>query len=190
MAELRAGKSQRQVAANFNTTAIVGANGGLKDGLNSQKKTPKNDLNTICFSDEVTVQNAPNNPDGWVFRRPDEYYRKDLVNIQSHGKARQSIIFWGGIARSLRTYLIPMTRDQMAERKGYSSWSYRKAVTEGLLPFLDEFDHFQQDNARVHIAKASMDWLLLHGIIPIHWPAHSPDLNLIEHIWKALKAKL
>ncbi|KAH7237927.1 hypothetical protein B0J15DRAFT_366195, partial [Fusarium solani] len=25
----------------------------------------------ICFTDEVTVQNAPNNPDGWVFRRPD-----------------------------------------------------------------------------------------------------------------------
>ncbi|KAI8401452.1 hypothetical protein FOFC_18321 [Fusarium oxysporum] len=25
----------------------------------------------ICFSDEVTVQNAPNNPDGWVFRRPE-----------------------------------------------------------------------------------------------------------------------
>jgi hypothetical protein len=42
----------------------------------------------------------------------------------------------------------------------------------------------------VHIAQALMDWLLLHGIIPIKWPAYSPDLNPIEHIWKALKAKL
>ncbi|KAH7132906.1 hypothetical protein EDB81DRAFT_659661, partial [Dactylonectria macrodidyma] len=23
-----------------------------------------------CFSDECIIQNAPNNPDGWVFRRP------------------------------------------------------------------------------------------------------------------------
>jgi hypothetical protein len=35
-----------------------------------------------------------------------------------------------------------------------------------------------------------MDWLLLHGIIPINWPSHSPDLNPIEYMWKALKAKL
>ena len=31
----------------------------------------------VCFTDEVTIQNAPNNPDGWIFRRPDEKYRKD-----------------------------------------------------------------------------------------------------------------
>lgn len=99
-------------------------------------------------------------------------------------------MFWGGIAGSKRTYLIPMTRDKTAKKGGYSSWSYRKALTEGLLPFIDEFGDFQQDNARVHVAKASMDWLLLHGLIPIKWPAHSPDLNPIEHIWKALKAKL
>jgi hypothetical protein len=99
-------------------------------------------------------------------------------------------MFWGGISGKKRTYLIPMTRDTTANKGGYSSWSYRKALTEGLLPFIDEFGEFQQDNARVHIAQASMDWLLLHGIIPIKWPAHSPDLNPIEHIWKALKAKL
>jgi hypothetical protein len=83
-----------------------------------------------------------------------------------------------------------MTRDKTSNKGGYSSWSYRKALTEGLLPFIDEFIDFQQDNARVHIAKATRDRLLLHGIIPINWPAHSPDLNPIEHIWKTLKAKL
>lgn len=112
------------------------------------------------------------------------------MNTQSHGKPRQSIMMWGGIAGARRTHIIAMTRDQLAKRKGYSSWSYRKALTEGLLPFLDNFELFQQDNARIHTAKASMDWLLLHGIQPINWPAHSPDLNPIGHIWKALKAKL
>ncbi|KNA96965.1 hypothetical protein FOXG_18208 [Fusarium oxysporum f. sp. lycopersici 4287] len=252
MAELRAGKSQRTVAANFNTTQgtisktkkrweeeeilqsrarkgrpkkltalqILGLDVSirtLKRRLQSywrrkwrSKRRIKlseedakarlkhcefwlhhlDDYIQICFSDEVTVQNAPNNPDGWVFRRPNERYRKDLVNIQSHGKACQSVMFWGAIAGTNRSYIIPMIRDPAAKKGGYSSWSYRKALTEGLLPFLDEFELFQQDNARVHIAKATIDWLLLHGIIPINWPAHSPDLNPIEHIWKALKAKL
>jgi hypothetical protein len=84
-------------------------------------------------------------------------------------------MFWGAITKDKGTYIIPMTRDPLAKRNGYSSWSYRKALTEGLLPFLDKCDRFQQDNARVHIAAASMDWMLLHGIIPINWPAHSPD---------------
>jgi hypothetical protein len=75
-----------------------------------------------------------------------------------------------------------MMRDITSEKGGYSSWFYLKALIEGLLPFIDEFSDFQQDNTRVHIAKASKDWLLLHGIIPIKWPAYSPDLNPIEHI--------
>jgi hypothetical protein len=36
-----------------------------------------------------------------------------------------------------------MTRDQTAENGDYSSWSYRKALTEGLLPFIDEFVNFE-----------------------------------------------
>jgi hypothetical protein len=61
-----------------------------------------------------------------------------------------------------------MIRDPAAKKGGYSSWSYRKALTEGLLPFPDEFKLFQQDNAYIYIAKATIDWLLLHGIILIN----------------------
>ncbi|KAG5744410.1 hypothetical protein H9Q69_011077, partial [Fusarium xylarioides] len=52
----------------------------------------------ICFTDEVTVSNAPNNPDGWIFRQPDEKYHTDLVNVQQHVKLTISLMFWGGIA--------------------------------------------------------------------------------------------
>ncbi|KAJ0126857.1 N-acetylgalactosamine-6-sulfatase [Fusarium oxysporum f. sp. albedinis] len=233
MAELRAGKSQRTVAANFNTTQgtisktkkrweeeeilqsrarkghpkkltalqIVRINSFinrhrkitwndvlLELGLDVSIRTLKRRLQShwrrkwrskrrIKLSEEDAKARLKycefwlRHLDDYiqVFRRPNKRYRKDLVNIQSHGKACQSVMFWGAIAGTNRSYIIPMIRDPAAKKGGYSSWSYRKALTEGLLPFLDEFKLFQQDNAR---------------------PAHSPDLNPIEHIWKALKAKL
>jgi hypothetical protein len=144
----------------------------------------------ICFNDEIIIQNVPNNPDGWAIRRPYEKYKENLVSVQSHIKPTISIMFRGGITRNLRPYLIPMTRDSTVKKHGYGSCNYRKALIEGLLPFLDEFEHFQQDSVRVHITGPSINWLLLHGIILINWPAYSPNLNSIEHIWKLLKARL
>ena len=44
-----------------------------------------------------------------------------------------------------------------------------------------------QDNASGHAASATMDDLLERGIIPISWPAFSPDLNPIEKIWNWMK---
>ena len=49
---------------------------------------------------------------------------------------------------------------------------------------------FLKDNARIHIAKITEPWLESHGIQVAEHPPHSPDLNPIEHIWKAMKSIL
>ncbi|GFW74001.1 transposable element Tcb1 transposase [Trichonephila clavipes] len=47
---------------------------------------------------------------------------------------------------------------------------------------------FQQDNARLHTARFALDFLRHFQNLP--WPAHSPDLSPVEHVWDQLKRQM
>ncbi|GFT69694.1 transposable element Tcb2 transposase [Trichonephila clavipes] len=47
---------------------------------------------------------------------------------------------------------------------------------------------FQQDNARPHTARVAQDFL--RHFLTLPWPARSPDLSPVEHVWDQLKRQM
>lgn len=144
------------------------------------------------FSDECSVERHSKtigSGSGWVWRFTSEAYRRDLVNIVPHVRDISQMV-WAAIWLGGRSDLVVMERDESAARNGYTANSYIEALDEGLVPHYTPGTIFQQDNAKIHTANIVQSWFESHGLEVVDWPAHSPDMNPIEPVWRLLKLKV
>ena len=67
----------------------------------------------------------------------------------------------------------------------------QRYITEVLgpvvIPFLNQNPGtLMHDNTQPHTARLTQNFLARHNVNVLEWPACSPDMNPIEHIWDVL----
>ncbi|GFX49492.1 transposable element Tcb2 transposase [Trichonephila clavipes] len=144
----------------------------------------------------VSTQNVRNRLHGVGLypRRPMECVRltsRDIGNRNNPAFVHESVRFgggevlvYGGISIDGRTDLY-IIRDGPLTARRYRDEIIRPIVVPYAAGIGDDFI-LMEDNCRPHRANLVDDFLFEEGVVRIEWPACSPDMNLIEHIWDAL----
>ncbi|GFW27883.1 transposable element Tcb1 transposase [Trichonephila clavipes] len=137
----------------------------------------------LCFSDESRLVLGTDDNRVRVWRRPGERYNSPHTAL-CHTAHTAGVMVWGAIAYNSRSTLIVMRGTLTGQR--YVDDILRPHV----VPFLNGLPGTisQQDNTCLHTARVAQHFLRHFQTLP--WPARSPDLTPVVHVWDQLKRQM
>ena len=93
---------------------------------------------------------------------------------------------WAGINNNRKTNLVIINGNLNVQR-------YRDEIlTPVVIPYVNANPNaiFQQDNARPHTARLTMQYLPANNVDVMEWSSKSPDLSPVEQVWDLLDRRV
>ncbi|GFS79298.1 transposable element Tc1 transposase [Trichonephila clavipes] len=106
--------------------------------------------------------------------------------IKRHSRRTPGVMVWGAIAYHGRSQLLRIVGNLNCTRY------INEVLQPRAIPFLQGLPGavFQQDNVRPHVAKTVKSYLDSQQVQLHPWPAYSPDMSPIEHVWDIVGGRL